>query len=124
MVEINLLKVKVETLESDLNDTRNEVIDLKEKVDRLEQIVEEMSERLLTITTPTKKGTKKRRKVKQHLTPSPSRKKEDIDDNELVQSVEGDYGQGASTEAELVTQQSDDSEEITAEEIMKMYESG
>ena len=68
VVENKIMKIRVEVLENDLNEERNEIIDLREKVKDLEAIVQDMFERLQTFTTPTKEGTKKRRKVKQHPT--------------------------------------------------------
>ena len=91
-------------------------MDLEEKVRALEKVVIELSERVLAMTTPTKKGTKKRRKVNQHLTPSPS--------HTLDQKVEEDDDRNGDTRAESVAPQSEDDEEITTEEILKMYESG
>ena len=91
-------------------------MDLEEKVRALEKVVIELSERVLAMTTPTKKGTKKRRKVNQHLTPSPS--------HTLDQKDEEDDDRDGDTRAESVGQQSEDDEEITTEEILKMYESG
>ena len=38
----NITSIKVEVLEHDLNEERNDVIDLKEKVKALEEIVKEM----------------------------------------------------------------------------------
>ena len=121
---MKVLKIKVEVLEHDLNEERNDVIDLKEKVKALEEIVKEMCERVLNTTTPTKKVTKKRRKVQQHPTPSPSHKPKESDDD-LAKHVEVDLGldQGDLTDG-FVTQKSEEEIEITAEEIMKMYESG
>ena len=40
--EMKVLKIKVEVLENNLNEERNYVIDLKEKVKALEEIVKEM----------------------------------------------------------------------------------
>ena len=111
--EINTLKMNYAILAEDLNDKGNEVFDLKEKVEALEETVKELVNKFESITTPTKKGTKKRRKVKQ--TPSPSQALvTDGGDQEPKDPVEEVHGQE--------TDQSAD--EITAEEILKMYESG
>ena len=127
-----MLKVKVEALENDLNDRGNETLDLNEKVEALETIVKEMNLRILNITTPTKKGTNKRRRVKQHLTPSPSHNNEE-DTIELVKHVieeldqednlEHDFDTMAEEEAEF-SKISEEEYEISTEEILKMYESG
>ena len=99
----------------DLNDKRNEVSDLKEKVEALEDIVMEVVNRIESITTPTKKGTKKRRRIKQ--TPSPLQTvKTDRCDVEPKHPVEELHSQE--------TGHGESENEITAEEINKMYESG
>ena len=90
----------------------------------LEAIVEELCERLQSITTPTKEGTKKRRKVKQHPTPSPSHKQVE-GDKDLDHHVELDHGldqedQGGPSEAH----QLEEEQEITVEEILRLYEEG
>jgi hypothetical protein len=124
LVENKIMKIKVEVLENDLNEERNDIIDLKEKVKGLEAIVEELCERLLTITTPTKEGTKKRRKVNQHPTPSPSYKHKESD-ADLGHHDEVDHGhdhQEDHNDGPNDDHQIEDEEEITAEEIMKMYE--
>ena len=62
-IEINALIVRIETLEIDLNERGNEVIDLDVKVEALELIVKEIDERVNNITTPSKKEQKKRRRI-------------------------------------------------------------
>ena len=105
-------------MEYDLNEKRNEVLNLKRKLEVLEDVVQKVVSRVETITTPTKKGTKKRRRIKQTPTPSPSHKGE----AELVQPVEEDHGQGAQHQADRDSDQSDCS--LTAEDILKLYDSG
>ena len=114
--EMENLKIKCAILEETLNEKCNEVDDLKVQVEVLEHIVNEVVSRVENITTPTKKGTKKRRRVKQ--TPSPAHRGED----DFQPSVEEDHGQGQGVhpQTEGDTDQSD--REITAEEILKMYE--
>ena len=56
-------------LEENLNDKSNENLEMKERFD--ENIVSELMVRVEAVTTPTKRGTKKRRRVKQNVTPSP-----------------------------------------------------
>ena len=95
----------------DLNDKRNEVGDLKEKVEALDDIVMEVVNRIGSITTPTKKGTKKRRRIKQ--TPSPLQAvNTDCCDVEPKDNVEKLHGQE--------TGHSESENEITAEEIINM----
>ena len=119
--EINTLKINEQILKEDLNDTGNEVLDLKKKVEQLENLVEELVNRVENITTPTKKGTKKRRRVKQSVTPSPS-KKDDKEDLEHEPTSEEAQGQGGHAQTNEDSDQSEN--EITVEEIMKIYESG
>ena len=109
--------MKHATLEYDMNEKQNEVLDLQIKVEVLEAVVNDVVSRVETITTPTKKGTKKRRRVKQ--TPSPAAHKSDAD---LEQPVEGAHCRGVHPQEACNTDQSDT--EITAEEILKMYDSG
>ena len=126
-----MLKVKVEALENDLNDRGNETLDLHEKVVALETIVKEMNLRILNITTATKKGTNKRRRVKQHLTPSPSHNNEE-DTVELVKHVIEELDQEDNLEHDFdtmaeeaeISRNSEEEYEISTEEILKMYESG
>ena len=126
-----MLKVKVEALENDLNDRGNETLDLHEKVVALETIVKEMNLRILNITTATKKGTNKRRRVKQHLTPSPSHNNEE-DTIELVKHVIEELDQEDNLEHDFdtmaeeaeISRNSEEEYEISTEEILKMYESG
>ena len=115
------LKINEQILKEDLNDTGNEVLDLKKKVEQLENLVDELVNRVENITTPTKKGTKKRRRVKQSVTHSHSKKddKEDLEHEPTSEEAQGQRGHAQTNE------DSDQSEnEITVEEIMKMYESG
>ena len=112
VTEMKKLKIKYDTLEEDLNN--NEVFDLKVKVEALEKVVEDVVQRVENNTTPTKKGSKKRRRVKQ--TPSPAHEAGD----EQEHPEEGIHGQGAHSQADQDNDQSDNS--ITAEEIIKMYE--
>ena len=62
----------------DLNDKNNEVFDLKVKVEVLEKVVEEVVNRVESNHTPTKKNSKKGRKVRQ----SPSSVHEAVDERE------------------------------------------
>ena len=112
VTEIKKMKIKYDTLEVELNDKRNEVFDLKVKVEALEKLVEEVVIRVESNTTPTKKSSKKRRRVRQ--TPSPAH--DAVDDRD-----EGIHGQGVHAQTDQDSDQSEKS--ITAEEIVKMYES-
>ena len=69
VTEINKLKINCYIVADDLNDKRNEVFDLKKKVEALDKVVSEIVNIIESITTPTKKGSEKRRKVLQ--TPPP-----------------------------------------------------
>ena len=82
------LKISHAILSDDLNEKANEVMDLKDKVEALETIVMELVNRVENIATPTKKGTNKRRRLKQTLTPSPNKKNDDIDDTDLGDPTE------------------------------------
>ena len=113
--EINKLNIKCGTLEGDLNDKLNEVFDLRKKVEALEQVLEEVVIRVETITTPTKKGSTKRRRVKQTVTPSPTHKAGKAPEH----PVEVNHAPGEKSQ----TDQDQSDEDITAEEIMRMYES-
>ena len=82
----------------------------------------ELVNRVENIATPTKKGTNKRRRLKQTLTPSPNKKNEDIDDKDLEDPTDEVHDKKGTIQT---GQDSDECEsEITVEEIMKMYESG
>ena len=73
--ELRSLKVSHDIMKEEFNDQGNEVFELKEKVEALENLVIDLVNRVESITTPTKNGTKKRRRVKQTLTPSTIHKK-------------------------------------------------
>ena len=138
--EINLLKVKVEQLEKVLNEKQNEVEALHEKLDTLENAVKELGERVSTITTPTKIGTKKRRKTKQHPSPcqdDPTKNEGDLNDiakggahHDQVSVVEQDEhvtqktGIGLRNSNSEKSDEEDDCDSITTEEILSMYDSG
>ena len=120
--EMKTLKISHAILSEDLNEKANEVMDLKDKVEALETIVMELVNRVENIVTPTQKGTNKRRRLKQTLTPSPNKKNEDIDDKDIEDPTEEVHDKEGTTQT---GQDSDEGEsEITVEEIMKMYESG
>ena len=106
----------------------------------IQNAVKELGERVSTITTPTKIGTKKRRKTKQH--PSPCQEdptKHEGDHHDIAQGgADHDRVTGVDHE-ERITQQTgiilrnsnseksdeeDDCASITTEEILRMYESG
>ena len=114
VTEIRKLKIKFDSLAEDLNDKKNEVFDLKVKVEVLEKVVEEVVNRVESNHTPTKKNTKKRRKVRQ--TPSPAHEAVD----EYEDPEEGILGPGVPSQSDQDSDQSNKS--ITAEEILKMYE--
>ena len=119
VTELNTLKFNQEILKEDLNNAGNEVLDLKQKVEGLEKLVQELITRVENISTPTKKGTKKRRRVKQTLTPSPIHKKDEVTGDNLEDPIPLDEAHGQPD------QDSDHGDsDITAEEIMKMYELG
>ena len=77
--EIELLKVKVEILEIEKNKKFEELCDLNDRLEMVEAILAEREEVSIAAAvqaaantiTPKEKGSKKRRKVKQHPTPSP-----------------------------------------------------
>ena len=104
-------------LEYDLNEKGNEILDLKVKLEVLEEFVKEVLSSVEGIITPTKEGTKKRRTVKQILTPSPPPKS-----NAEIKHVEEELGQGSHTQTDHDTDPSD--RELTAEEIVALYDSG
>ena len=112
-VKMNALKMKYATLEHELNKKGNEVFDLKEKI-----VVKEVVSWVEGFTTPTKKESKKRRRVRQTPTPSPAHRGEE----QLEHAVEGVHGQGANSQTDRESEESDKS--LTAEEILKMYDSG
>ena len=56
VTEMKKLKIKYYTLEEDLNTKRNEVFDLKVKVEALEKVVEDVVQRVENNTTPTRDG--------------------------------------------------------------------
>ena len=58
-MEIRILKMKCKVLEHTNNEKNNEVLDLTK---RLETLDNNVLERVDTITTPTKRGTKKEKK--------------------------------------------------------------
>ena len=76
MKEINHLKSKVEDLEKENIEKTKEISVLIERLDLVEQIIAEREEVFIAATkvvagnkTPVVKGTKKRKKTKQHPTP-------------------------------------------------------
>ena len=79
----------------------------------LEKVVRKWSTGL-KVTTPTKKNSKKRKKIRQ--TPSPAHEAVD----ECEDPEEGILGLGVPSQSDQDSDQSDKS--ITAEEILKMYE--
>ena len=136
--EMTLLKDKIDKLEIYIDEKEIEAGNLNEKVEILENVVKELVERVTNITTPTKKGTKKRRKIKQH--PSPCQ--EDLarhrgnDHGNAEDGADLEHATVSEEQAEFVTRQTnlrnpcensdedDDYDSITTEEILKMYESG
>ena len=117
-VEMNELKMKYSSLEYELNEKGNEVMELKKKVELLEDVVKEVVSRVEGITTPTKEGIKKRRRVRQTPTPSPAHRGEEHHEH----AVEGGHGQGVDHQTDCESEKSDRS--LTAEEIVQMYDSG
>ena len=131
-------KNKIDKLEIYIDEKEIEAGNLNEKVEILGNVVKELVERVTNITTPTKKGTKKRRKIKQHPSPCP----EDLarhrsnDHGNAEDGADLEHATVSEEQAEFVTQQTnlrnpcensdedDDYDSITTEEILKMYESG
>ena len=72
-------------------------------------------------TTPTVKGTKKRRKVKQHPTPSPAQKCCHVS-SELVPTRDSQQEEEEGHQAGTASDQLDDDKVLTAEEIARLYE--
>ena len=118
LVEIKNMKIKHATLEYEMNEKNNEILDLKVKVEVLEDIMNEVVMRVENITTPTKKGTKKRRRVRQTVTPSPADKADDELDREHPQ-IEEVHGPGVESQTDQESEK-----ELTAEEILALYDSG
>ena len=78
----------------------------------------------MTITTPSRKGSNKRRRVKQHPTPSPSHKYE-VD--EQIQTTDAEVhsaAQQVGSNNDENENSDDDDDSIITEEILKMYKSG
>ena len=121
--DIKALKLNYAILAEDLNDKRNEVDDLKVKVEVLENIVIEVMNRVENITTPTKKGTRKRRRVKQTPSPPQVHKPDGVGAVEPNEPVEEDLD-GNSVKSQTEWEQEESENEISVEEILKMYESG
>ena len=117
VTEMKELKNKCATMDYDLNEKGNEILDLKVKLEVLEEVVKQVVRRVEGITTPTKEGTKKRRRVKQTLTPSPTPRS-----NTDHEHVEEELGQRSHTQTDQDTDPSD--RELTAEEILALYDSG
>ena len=125
-------KNKIDKLEIYIDEKEIEAGNLNEKVEILGNVVKELVERVTNITTPTKKGTKKRRKIKQH--PSPCQ--EDLARHRGNDHGNAEDGAVSEEQAEFVTRQTnlrnpcenshedDDYDSITTEEILKKYESG
>ena len=118
-MEIKNMKIKHATLEYEMNEKNNEILDLKVKVEVLEDIMNEVVMRVENITTPTKKGTKKRRRVRQTVTPSPAHKADDELDREHPQIEEDHGGHGVESQTDQESEK-----ELTAEEILALYDSG
>ena len=135
---MTLLKDKIDKLEIYIDEKEIEAGNLNEKVEIMENVVKELVERVTNITTPKKKGTKKRRKIKQH--PSPCQ--EDLarhrgnDHGNAADGADLEHAIVSEEQAEFVTRQTnlrnlsensdedDDYDSITTEEILKLYESG
>ena len=77
------------------------------------------------MTNPSKKGTKKRRRIKQHPTPSTSRANNDSH-GELVQYEEDNHHHGIGVVTASDPHQTDLDDKLSDEnyEILKMYDSG
>ena len=82
---------------------------LKEKVEYIAKIVSEVGDRVVNIPMPTKEGTKKGRRVKQNMTPSPFQHQ--------VENHERDDDPQTMAERKE-RENSEDEYEITTEEIL------
>ena len=117
--EIELLKVKVEILEIEKNKKFDEIFDLNDRLEMVEAIIAEREEVSIAAAvqaaanniTPKEKGSKKRRKAKQHPTPSP------VHNNPVVHSHLPDEVHSLEVE-----ENSDSELALTAEEIAQLYE--
>ena len=125
------MKVKVKLLEVKDSDKSKEISELNDRLEMLyatvEQIVSEREDLFMEALkagkiTPAVKGTKKRRKAKQHPTPSPTHQhpgpnktSNQRTDNHLEHNVGYD---GHAVTANLTG----DDKVLTAEEIAKLYE--
>ena len=114
--EIELLKVKVEILEIEKRKKSEEISDLYERLEMVETILAEREQVFDGNNTPKDKDTKKRRKAKQHPTPSPVHHNRDT----LGQSIGAEDQSIAADD----TDTSDVSVErvLNAEEIAKLYD--
>ena len=112
--EIELLKMKVEILEFEKVKKDKEFADLNERVDMVEAIVAERAASVQADITPKDKGTKKRRKAKQHPTPSPV---------QSHPSLSHPHPPGGIKDYSLEDEESSECEHaLTAEDIAKLYE--
>ena len=120
--EIKDLKDKVKLLEDKDVDKDQEIKELNNRLEMLyatvEQIVTEREDLFKDAlkageTTPTVKGTKKRRKVKQHPTPSPNHQQRPVNQRSAHHH-----------EDDVVTDNlnEDDGKVLTAEEIAQLYD--
>ena len=112
--EIELLKMKVEIMEIEKVKKDKEIADLNERVEMVEAIVAERAASVKADITPKDKGTKKRRKAKQHPTPSPVHSHPGLSHQHPPNAVE-DCSQAAK-------ESSDCEHALTAEDIAKLYE--
>ena len=119
--EITDLNEKVKLLEFENREKSKELSDLFERLELVEQIIAEREEAFIAAakavvknTTPVVKGTKKRKKTKQHPTPSPTHPSPPG----LSQQSDEDKGNGQVDDEE----NSDVEKVLTAEEIAKLYE--
>ena len=114
--EIELLKVKVEILEIEKRKKSEDISDLYERLEMVETILAEREQVFDGNNTPKDKDTKKRRKAKQHPTPSPVHHNRDT----LGQSIGAEDQSIAADD----TDTSDVSVErvLNAEEIAKLYD--
>ena len=101
----------------------DQLSDLFERLELVEQIVAEREEAFIAAakdvvknTTPVVKGTKKRRKTKQHPTPSPTKAPTHPCPLGLNQQSDEDKGFGQVYDEDEVEKA------LTAEEIAKLYE--
>ena len=122
--EINQLKTKVEDLEKENIEKTKEISFLIERLELVEQIIAEREEIFIAATkvvagnkTPVGKGTKKRRKTKQHPTPSPTHAT-----HRSPVSNHNEHKDGRNDQQIDAKENSDDEVVLTADQIAELYE--